>query len=487
MRPSVALSEWSQSSIEKLSDPYAEFLALKSLTAPATGLQTIPKLPAALKPFQHAIVSWALRRGRAALFESTGLGKTLQYLAWGRAVADHEQGPVLILNPLAVAQQTVGEAEKFGINGVSYTAYQTAVAGDLVVTNYERFDRFDMRNFAGIVMDESAIIRNQDGAYRKLLTEACSATRWKLCCTATPAPNDYAELGQHAEFLGVMSAKEMLAMFFVHDGGVRAGQDSEANGDGWRLKRHARADFWRWLASWSVMIRTPQDLGFDGSEYELPPLRYHQVTVPAEYAPTAGMLFPVEASTLSERIAVRRETAGARVKAAVDIVLREPSEPWLIWAHLNKEADAIESALDKCLQVKGTHPVEIKVARLLGFKDGKPLWFCSKPSVAAHGMNYQHCARVLFVGLSDSFEQLFQAIRRCWRFGQTRPVEVYMVASELEGAVVANLQRKERDFEAMLDAMAGHMRDLMRENVLRGRNAVSSYNPTVEMRLPEWL
>jgi hypothetical protein len=284
-----------------------------------------------------------------------------------------------------------------------------------------------------------------------------------------------------------MTAKEMLSMFFVHDGSVRAGQDSEANGDGWRLKKHARQDFWRWLASWSVMIRSPEDLGFDGAEYVLPPLRYHQVTVPAAYKPTAGMLFPVEASTLSERISVRRETAVDRVKAAVEIVLREPDEPWLIWCNLNREADAIEAALrPRCQQVAGSHDTATKIGRLLGFKEGRPLWLCTKPGIAAHGMNYQHCKRAVCVGLNDSFEQLFQLVRRCWRFGQTEPVNVYLVASELEGAVVANLQRKEQNFEAMLDAMSGHMRDLMRENVL-GHEKRSEYQPTIPMRLPKWL
>ena len=470
-----------------IDDAYTAFLAHKSFLPPPSGMDHIPALPASLKPFQHAIVSWALRRGKAALFELTGLGKTIQQLAWARAVADHEDGHVLILTPLAVAQQTVAEAEKFGIKGAAYTAHQTAVAGDLVITNYERFDCFDMRDFCGIVLDESGIIKSHDGATRKMLTEACASTPWKLCCTATPAPNDYSELGQHAEFLGVMTAKEMLSMFFVHDGSVRAGQDSEADGDGWRLKRHARNDFWRWLASWSVMIRTPEDLGFDGAEYQLPSLRYHQITVAANYKPMAGLLFPVEASTLSERIAVRRETVIDRVKAAIDIVLREPNEPWLIWCHLNKEADAIESALPNASQVAGSDPIVDKVGRLLGFKNGKPLHLVSKPSIAGHGMNWQHCRRMIFVGLNDSFEQLFQAVRRCWRFGQAQPVEVYMVASELEGAVVANLQRKEQDFETMLDAMSEHMRDLMRENVLQDRQSVSNYDPQITMKVPQWL
>lgn len=466
--------------------PYETFLSGKSPAAPPSGLSTVPPLPAALKPFQQAITGWALRRGRAALFEGTGLGKTLQQLAWAQAVVNEEDARVLVLTPLAVAEQTVAEAAKFGIGSVAYAADRHVARTDIVVTNYERFEKFDITQFAGIVADESGVLKSVDGATRKMLTEACAETPWKLCCTATPAPNDYAELGQHAEFLGVMTAKEMLSMFFVHDGSVRANDDT-AGADGWRLKRHAERDFWRWLASWSVMIRHPSDLGFVEPGYDLPPLNLQQITVAADYKPTAGMLFPMAASSLSERIGVRKDTAAARVAAAVEIVNREPNEPWLVWCNLNSEADAIERLLPTALQVAGRHPIETKVDRLLGFKDGRPPILVSKGSIAGHGLNWQHCSRMIFVGLTDSFESVYQSIRRCWRFGQSRPVDVYFVASELEGAVVANLQRKERAYDAMLDAMAGHMRSLMQETVIGGRNASPAYNPQKPMETPAWL
>jgi hypothetical protein len=469
----------------KRQDDYSTFLATKSPAAPASGFHEAPPLPAALKPFQAAITAWALRRGRAAMFEGTGLGKTIQQLAWANAVVYREQAPVLVLTPLAVAEQTVAEAAKFRIPGAAY-ARDWRGSSRITVTNYERFDKFRIEDFAGIVLDESGLLKSADGAYRKLLTEACHDTPWRLCCTATPAPNDYTELGQHAEFLGVMSAKEMLSMYFVHDGSIRADDHSQTN-DGWRLKRHAAKDFWRWLASWSVMVRHPADLGFDDPCYDLPPLNLQQVTVPAEYQATAGQLFPVAASTLGERIGVRKDTAQARVAAAAEIVAREPDEAWLIWCNLNSEADQIERLLPTALQVAGRHPVDLKVSRLLGFKDGRPPILISKPSLAGHGMNWQHCSRMVFVGLTDSFEQVYQAIRRCWRFGQTCPVDVYFVASELEGAVVANLRRKEQAFDAMLDAMASHMRDLIRENVIGGRVASATYNPQVNMKVPEWL
>lgn len=469
---------------------YTAFLASKFPKTPTSGLSVIPDLVAmvpAIKSFQAAICGWSLRRGRAAVFAGTGLGKTLILLLWSWVVVITTGRRVLVLCPLAVAEQTVAEAIKFGIPGVGYAADQGHIGNlTIVVANYERFHLFDVSKFVGIVCDESGIIKSSDGKTRKLLTEVCHDVPWKLCCSATPAPNDFTELGQHAEFLGVMDAKEMLAMFFVHDGSIRAGDATQGH-DGWRMKRHAAADFWRWLASWSVMVRHPRDLGFDEPGYDLPPLNLHQMTVRAEYKPTAGELFPMMASTLSQRIGVRRDTADERVAKAIEIVGTQPDVPWLIWCHLNKEADAVEKQLAWAQQVEGKQSMEVKVSRLMGFKDGKPLMMVSKPSVAGHGLNWQHCSRMVFVGLTDSFEQVYQAIRRCWRFGQTRPVEVYFIASELEGAVVANLKRKEQAFELMLDAMSIHMRDLQRENVLGGRNASEIIAPRKPMELPGWI
>ena len=468
-------------------DGYTQFLASKDRFDRSTGLETVPALPSALKPFQAAIVRWALRRGRAAMFEGTGLGKTIQQLAWARAVSDHERRPVLILTPLAVAEQTVGEAEKFGVPSVAYARDGGDVRSDIVVTNYERFDKFDVSGFCGLVLDESSLLKSEDGHYRRTLTQACAGMRWRLCCTATPAPNDYTELGQHAEFLGVATGAEMLATFFVHDGGIRV-DDASGGADGWRLKRHATSDFWRWLASWSVVVRHPRDLGFDDPSYDLPPLDVESVSVRTTSLPPSGMLFQTEALTLSERIRARRDTFEDRVGAAADVVRHEPREPWIVWCNLNAEADGIERALADlgALQVSGGQPTELKIGRLLGFKRGDPPILVSKPSIAGHGMNWQHCARVVFVGLTDSFEQVYQAIRRTWRFGQTRAVKVYFVSADTEGAVTANVRRKEIAYEAMMDAMVVHMRDFQRENVA-GAASRTEYGPMVKMELPPWL
>lgn len=464
-----------------MTDAYESFLAGKVLALPDAEI-TDTALSPYLKPFQRDITSWALRRGRAALFEGTGLGKTLQQLSFARSVADHVDAPVIILAPLAVAHQTISEAEKFAIGAVAYAADKDHATTDIVVTNYDRMERFDFDRFAGVVLDESSIIKSHDSQTRQHLIEATRHVPFKLACTATPAPNDWVELGNHAEFLGVMSEKEMLATFFVHDGSVRAGGGAE-----WRLKGHAERAFWEWVSSWAVMIRSPADLGYDEPGYVLPPLRKHQITVPVEYAPSNGMLFPIEARTLSERIGARRESIEARVAAAVNWI-GDSDKPFLIWCGLNAEQDALEKLFGgRCVSIRGADADTAKIDREARWRSGHVPGLICKPSAFGFGMNWQHCARMAFVGLNDSFEQLFQSIRRCWRFGQIRPVDVALIASELEGAVVTNLEMKERDHERMAAAMAEHMRDLTTAAIRTGRQQFSTYEPVQKMELPSWL
>lgn len=462
---------------------YNDFIATKIATAPPVGFDPVLPFPDATKQFQSDIITWACRRGRAAIFAGTGLGKTLMELAFAANVAAKTGGQVLIFTPLAVAEQTVQEAVKFGIDGVSYAADESQITTPITITNYDRRDKFDLSQFAGIVLDESGIIKDHSSRTRMDLTDACRDTPYLLCGSATPAPNDWTELGQHSEFLGVMSAKEMLAMFFVHDGAVRA----NANEDDWRLKGHAQNDFWRWVSSWAVMIRHPRDLGYDDKGYDLPKLHMHQITVRSDATPPDGSLFAFEANTLQERIAARKSSIDERVKAAADIVAQAPDEPWLLWCNLNAEADALAKAIPDAVNVQGSDKPETKTKNLLGFSKNTPRILVSKPSIAGRGMNWQHCNRMVFVGLNDSFEQLFQSVRRCWRFGQSREVHCYLIASDLEGAVVSNLQAKERKYEEMAASMASHMTDLCVAHLRGGRNAVSTYEPTKTMRLPKWL
>lgn len=768
---------------------YQAFLGRKQITDPATGLSAVPALNPALFDFQRDIVRWALRRGRAALFEDCGLGKTPQQLEWARVVAEHTAGNVLILAPLAVAAQTVREGQKFGIP-VTQARRQADVQPGITITNYEMLEHFQPEAFAGVVLDEcfapgteidtlegkkriediyegiyilnasgvdrvsdvhrrevpyavrvttatagfiaspnhpiftqrgwvgaqhlrpgdyalqtaaamslvrsdlrsevpgaegaavlrdillsemaddaagsvgegafggsggearreeermvcggltqgkerttadciaesgsqargsgedqphleshearsfrawgkwqgnhaaavdsdgcvgrrmdsgiclvtgptqsrlsnllqarlrqsetenrnrggwriapepageghqegrhagwvrvdgaeilepgnpdleqfrdaggklyfydlgatrhpsysvagllvhnSSILKAYDGKTRTQIIESFRDTPFKLACTATPAPNDYMELGNHAEFLGVMSRVEMLSMFFVHDGGET---------QQWRLKGHAESEFWKWLASWAVCIRKPSDLGYDDRDFTLPELIMHQITIKVD-RPSDGFLFPVEASTLQERLAARRDTTAERVADCAKIV-NQTKGPFLVWCNLNSESEALEAAIPDADEVKGSHTNEQKESRLLAFTEGETRVLVTKPSIAGFGMNWQHCANVAFVGLSDSYEQFYQAVRRCWRFGQKNPVNVYVITAETEGAVVANIKRKEHDAMKMAENMVEHMKDLNAEAVRAGgARTKDRYAPSQEIVIPDWV
>lgn len=423
---------------------YAQFLGRKAVIDPCTGLDSLPQLNPKLFDFQRDITGWALRRGRAAVFADCGLGKTPMQLEW----AKHIPGRVLILAPLAVAQQTVREGEKFGIP-LKYERKGHADLGHITITNYEMLDHFDPAMFDGIVLDESSILKSYDGKTRTQIIDSFAKTSFRLACTATPAPNDYMELGNHAEFLGVMSRVEMLSMFFVHDGGET---------QKWRLKGHAETEFWKWLASWAVMIRKPSDLGYEDGDFTLPELVFHEHTVRVDEV-TSGFLFPVEAATLQERIAARRDTVEERVSDCAAIV-NETERPFLVWCNLNTESQALTNGIPDAVEVTGSMDNDDKSAAMLDFVAGKTRVLVSKPSLCGFGMNFQHCADMAFVGLSDSYEQFYQAVRRCWRFGQKRSVNVHIITAETEGAVVANIKRKEADAMKMADSMVEHMKDL---------------------------
>jgi hypothetical protein len=456
---------------------YQSFLAGKAVADVPTGMAIIPELPSVLFPHQRDIVRWALRRGRAAVFAGTGLGKTLMELAWAQAVASHTGRPVIIFAPLAVAAQIIREADRFGIPA-RQAATHADVGPGVNVTNYQKIGHFDLTAFGGVVLDESSILKNVDGHYRTRLVTECDAIPFRLAATATPAPNDFMELGNHAEFLGVMSYTDMLACFFTHDGGET---------QKWRLKGHAEGPFWRWMCSWSVMLRKPSDLGYDDGAYTLPPLHQHQHTVAVDYAPSAGtgLLFPMEAVTMQERQQARRDTVSDRVAMAARITSAD--RPFVWWCHLNSESEALARAIPGAVEVRGSDPEDVKERRLVDFSEGRIRVIVTKASIAGFGMNWQHCADTGFVGLNDSFEQVYQAVRRFWRFGQTQPVNVHFIAAETEGAVVANLRRKEADAERMASAMVAHMADLSSETIRGATRDRADYNPTQPVRLPSFL
>lgn len=455
---------------------YRSFLASKSITFEPSGF-TVDKsdLNSNLFDFQSDIVAWALKKGKSALFCGTGLGKSIMQLEWANKVHEHTGGDVLILAPLAVAQQTVREGSKFGIS-VTHCRSHSDVKPGINITNYEMLHRFNPEHFTGVVLDESSILKAQDGRTRTMIIESFRDTPYKLAATATPAPNDHMELGQHSEFLGVMSATEMLSMFFVHDGG-----DTSK----WRLKGHAKQRFWEWVASWAVMLTKPSDLGYEDGGFLLPPLRMHQITVKASQ-PTEGHLFAVEALTLQERQKARRSTVDDRVKACAEIV-NQSDEPWTIWCDLNSESESLTKAINEAIEIRGSHSSEHKEQAMNGFSNGDIQKLVTKPSICGFGMNWQHCSKMAFVGLSDSFEQVYQAIRRCWRFGQTKPVDVYMITADTEGAVVRNIERKEREFNEMLQGMISATQEITKANVKGTSRQSEAYNANQDMKLPNWL
>lgn len=647
---------------------YQDYIARKLAGFEPCGIEPPESMPA-LFDFQEALTKWALRLGRAAIFADTGLGKTRMQLQWADAVSRHAGGSVLILAPLAVAEQTVEEGAAIGV-GVEHHREQPDILPAIVITNYERLHRFDASQFVGVVLDESSIIKHHDSKTLALLLDAFRHTPFKLCATATPAPNDWTELGTHAEFLGVCTRSEMLSEFFVHDGG-----ETQV----WRLKGHAKREFWRWVSSWGALVRSPADLGFDASRYDLPKLTVEQHTIYSDQKAPEGMLFALEAQTLMERRSARKESIQGRVRAcarmiAADVKLaesqqsvsddaleegirREPEEEgrvepgvqsetkssgnasgpgsaeslyarvlsreqaqakasdagaagaiqrepasevcnrrgrsrsqeggseglaggepgktegpeaeevwhsrcglqgnagdaewpvrdlrprrreqsevlsgggplprdgedsgpalhqlqsgsrevqgrhspavqrgslsgakWLIWCELNTEQDALERELKangiSCVSIQGSTPLDKRIELERAWRLGPVSVLISKPSVFGFGLNWQHCHQMAFVGVTDSFESYYQAVRRCWRFGQSRPVQVHIFASELEGAVVANLQRKERDARAMSESLAAETAESVQANVLGTQRNTIQYTAGERIAVPDFL
>jgi DNA modification methylase len=426
---------------------YATFLDSKRFTAPTCGVSVdASEINPMLFPFQRDLVRWALRKGRAAVFADTGLGKTPIQLEWATRIGQR----ALILAPLSVARQTVREGTKFGYS-VHYTRSGDDLSNGINITNYEMLEHFGPTAFGSVVLDESSILKSIDGYTRIRLNEMFARTPYRLCCTATPAPNDISEIANHAEFLGIMNRSDMLATFFVHD-------DS-----GWRLKKHAETPFYRWLASWGMSIRKPSDLDYPDDGYNLPPLTVKPVFVPTDYKPDDTLFF-MGLSGVTDRSKVRRETLAERVAEAAALVNGD-SEQWIVWCGLNDEGRALAAAIPDAVLVEGDQSVDEKIAAIEGFQDGKYRVMITKPRIAGLGMNLQNCHKMAFVGLSDSFESWYQCIRRCYRYGQQRPVEVFIVLSEIEDAIYENVMRKEREAERMSTKLIENVQEFERSEI----------------------
>ncbi len=428
---------------------YAEFLASKAVLAPAVGRQIEPgDVHPSLHPWQADIVRWAVARGRAGLWTTTGTGKTRMQLAWSGLSGDTS----LIVAPLAVCQQTSKEAADHLDMDVRYVRDGGQITGPGTwITNYEMVDRFDARDLDAVVLDEGSILRDSTGATRNLLVEMFAAVPRRLSCTATPAPNDAEELTNQSAFLGVMSRVDMLSSYFIHD-------DS-----GWKVKGHARGPMYRWMAQWAIALRRPSDMGYSDDGYILPGLEVTPQLVEAHVA-TPDQLFATDLGGVSGTARIRRETLTARCERAAELVAAEPGEPWLLWAGLNAEAELLARLVPGAVNVHGSMSPEEKADLLLGFADGSIPHLITKPSIAGRGLNFQRCARQAFVGMGYSFEDYFQCIRRSHRYGQTRVVQVHVILSELEQQIAHNVARKEAEHDRMMAELVAEMRAAREDN-----------------------
>lgn len=456
---------------------YNEYIATREYASIDAGFEpNESSYPEAIFPHQAAVVTWACKRGRAGVFMDTGLGKTITQLTWGDQVQRHTDGYVLLLAPLAVAHQTEREASKFGLSARFVADESEVDAPGIYITNYEKLKHFSPDMWSGVILDESSILKGMDGRMRKMITDFFSATPYRLSCTATPSPNDFMELGTQSEFLGIMSQLEMLAMFFIHD-------TSGGTGD-WRLKHHGKSKFWEWLSTWCVFMRTPADIGFDTDGYNLPPVEYNQYTIQTK--PDNGQLFVEPAQSLSDRNKARRDTVESRCRKAADIV-NALNEPAVVWCHLNDESAMLTDLIDGAVEVRGADKPEHKTSAMLNFADGKIKCLVTKPKIAGFGMNWQSSRHCVFVGLSDSWESYYQAIRRQWRFGQTKTVHCHVVSADIEGAVVENIRRKDAQHDELSAAMMTHMKDLMKKEIFGAKLEKTDYSANEEMILPVWI
>lgn len=436
---------------------YETFLHTKRLVAQSSGLVVVDgDIHGLLFPFQRDLVRWSIRKGRAALFCDTGLGKTFMQLEWARLIGER----TLIAAPLSVARQTVREAAKIGIS-VHYSRSASDIHDGINITNYEMLDRFDPSAFGAVVLDESSILKSLDGKTRGRLIDMFRSTPYRLCCTATPAPNDISEIANHAEFLGVMTRAEMLASFFVHDD------------DGWRLKGHAETPFYRWLASWGMSIRLPSDIGYDDDGYILPPLEIRPLFIDVPFVPDDALFF-TGLKGVGDRAKIRKGTIRDRVSAVADLV-NGNDDQWIVWCGLNDESTSASQMIDGAVEVRGDQTPEEKTNAIEAFQDGAIRVLVTKPKIAGMGMNFQNCSNMAFVGLSDSWESYYQSIRRCWRFGQTKPVTAHIVLSDLERGIYDNVMNKEREASKMADRLIEHIREFEKEEI-SGQDDKFEYN-----------
>jgi hypothetical protein len=444
---------------------YYEFLQSKMISDMPSGIFDDIKINDTLFDYQKDIVNWAIKRGRAAIFADCGLGKTFMQIEWCQIISERTGRNVLILAPLAVCVQTRNEARRIDVE-ITLCRKGDDVKPGINITNYEMLDHFDCSQFVAICLDESSILKSFTGKTCQNIIEIFSKTPFRLACTATPSPNDYMELGTHSEFLGVMSRTEMLATFFVHD---------MCDTAKWRIKGHAKDKFWSWVSSWASILRSPADLGYSDEMFILPKLHIHTHIV--ESVNNSENLFAIEASTLDERRDARKSSINDHVKKAASIINNH--DQYLIWCDYNAEGDLAESMIDESVQVAGSDTPEYKEQSMIGFSENKNRILISKSSICGWGMNWQNCHEVIFIGLSDSYESFYQAVRRCWRFGQKHDVNVHIIISQAETAVLRNIRRKESQGRIMSDGMIKFTAENVKGNIKSMKKDVMEYKTEI--------
>lgn len=456
---------------------YQEFLKSKELKTIEAGFDVDRDeiCPMAFD-FQKDLIQWACKKGKAAVLIGCGCGKTIISLSWAELVHKRTGGDILIIAPLSVVEQTKREAEKFHTLPVNICRTQEDVRHGLNITNYEMAEHFDHKSFIGVVLDESSILKSFNSKTTVNFTEWFKNTPYKLLCTATIAPNSYVEIGTSCEFLGIMSRSEMLATYFIHD----SGKTSE-----WRLKKAAKQKFWEWLATWAVYFENPRELGYEIDGYDLPELRMHTIITKSDLKD--GELVVVAAETLEERRLARKESMDDRTDKAAELISSDPHTPWLCWVDYNDESSMLHKKIAGSVEVKGSDEPEYKSDASIRFANGNIGCLVSKPSIFGFGSNFQNCHKEIFCGLSDSMERFYQAVRRCWRFGQKDPVDVYIIMSEREMNILDNIKKKQAQMNEMQKQMTALMKEVTLSEIRHTTRITTAYNPRKEMELPSWI
>lgn len=461
---------------------YHALIARKRVEFEARGIDRWSDLHPSLFPHQRHGVEFALRTGCAALFYDTGLGKTAMALEWGQRIVEATNKPVLMLAPLAVGPQHVREAARLGISATVTRGGPPAGGAAIHVLNYDRLDKIDPADFGGVILDESSILKSFTGATTRALISGFAGTKYRLACTATPAPNDHTELGQHSSFLGVMDSPEMLSRWFLAD---------QTQMGRYRLKKPAIRNYWDWVASWARCVSKPSDLGFDDSGFILPKLTTVRHEIRADTSVNTGAekdgqarLFRIPEMSATSIHREKRATLAQRADVIADVVGREPGEPWIVWCETNDESDELMARLSGlgAVEVRGNQSADEKEERLVSFSEGRARIIVTKPSIAGFGLNWQHCARMAFIGLSFSYESYYQAVRRSWRFGQKRPVTVHIACADTERSIYDTVTRKAGDHDTMKDAMAAAM-----ARVSQGSKVYQDYDPRERAVIPAWM